>query len=323
MRCKARPSPAGCAVDGAWPLLYDQCFTSAHEHKDIPCPALICTPIPLPRTVRSRPTELVQLAKDTDLAAVALTDHDTTTGLAEFRNAGLELGMETVPGCEVSADKGKHRLHILGLWLPPEPGELRRTLEELTQYRADRNHIVVRKLNDLGVDITYEEVAAKAGEGSVGRPHFAQVLMDKGVVSSVQMAFDRYLGEKGKAYAPKRKLTAQEAIRLLKAEGATVILAHPVLLGLDILSLEQEVRELRDMGMDGIEAYYSEQSARKQEAYLGLARKLDMVVSGGSDFHGTVKPAISLGSGKGGLFVPHEVLDALKELRARQGLTTP
>lgn len=266
------------------------------------------------------PTELVRLAKDVQLAAVALTDHDTTAGLKEFVAAGKELAMETVPGCEVAADHGRYRLHILGLWLPPEPGELSRTLDRLIRFRSERNAIVVRKLNDLGVDITLAEVEAEAGEGSVGRPHFARVLMNKGVVSSVQMAFDRYLGPKGKAYEPKQKLDAPDAIRLLKAEGATVILAHPVLLNLNPNELETLVRELQAMGMDGIEAYYSEQSARKQAAYLGLAEKLNMVVSGGSDFHGSIKPAISLGSGKGSLFVPDSVLLKLKEHRRRQGL---
>ena len=266
------------------------------------------------------PTELATLARDKGLAAVALTDHDTTAGLPEFLEAGRRLGVETIPGCEVSAELDALRLHILGLWLPVEPGPLSRTLQELMDYRHARNHVVIGKLNELGVDIRYEEVLAKAGNGSVGRPHFAQVLMDKGAVTSVQMAFDRFLGPKGKAYAPKRKLSAAQAIGLLRDEGATVILAHPVLLGLSLARLEQEVRRLKDLGLDGIEAYYSEQSPRAQASYLGLAAKLGLVVSGGSDFHGAIKPAISLGTGKGALNVPESVLRALKEHRLRQGL---
>ncbi|THB66534.1 MAG: PHP domain-containing protein [Desulfovibrio sp.] len=269
------------------------------------------------------PAELAALAKDKDLAAVALTDHDTTAGLAEFMAAGQHNGVETIAGCEVSAESGKLRMHILGLWLPPEPGELSRALTQLLEYRNNRNHIVIGKLQKQGVDITYEEVEALAGDGSVGRPHFARVLLEKGVVSSVQMAFDRYLGPKGSAYEPKQKMTAERAISLLKSEGATVILAHPILLGINLNELEQELKVLQPMGLDGIEAYYSEQSHKKQVAYLGLADKLNMVVSGGSDFHGTVKPSISLGSGKGGLRVPDTVLDDLKELRVKQGLPVP
>ncbi len=266
------------------------------------------------------PAELVQLAKESGLSALAVTDHDTVTGLEEALQAGKDAGIEVIPGCELSVVTPSAKMHILGLWLPVNPVGLMGSLDELIRHRHERNIIIVEKLQKLGIDITYEEVKERAGEGSVGRPHIAAILFDKGYVTSVQESFTRFLGPRGKAYVPKKVLTAVEAVTLMKNEGATVMMAHPFLNGLNIDEVATESIRLRDVGMDGFEAYYSEHSASQQQGLLNLAQRLEMQVSGGSDFHGSPKPKIRLGVGKGGLHIPDSVLDDLKEYRVRQGL---
>jgi hypothetical protein len=269
------------------------------------------------------PGELVAVAKKAGLQAVALTDHDTLDGLAEARAAGRELGIEVVPGCELSAESDAGRMDVVGLWVPEKPGRLSNVLDELNSYRHNRNRIIADLLNELGLDISYERVREIAGEGSVGRPHFARALLEAGFVKNVQEAFDRYLGARGKAYAPKRVLSAMEAIGLLKEEGALAILAHPFQFHMSARELEPLVRRLREWGLDGIEAYYPEHTQAMTRDFVALADKLGLALSGGSDFHGAAKPSIRLGVGKGGLRIPYKILDNLKALRRSQGLATP
>lgn len=266
------------------------------------------------------PRELVKEAHKAGLSAIALTDHDTVAGVAEAVQAGEEFGVEVVPGCELSTMYGKTEMHILGLWLPPKPARLQQVMDDLVHYRHNRNHIIIDMLNQHGVDITYDEVVELAGEGSVGRPHIAEIIMRKGFASSIQGAFDEYLGTGGKAYAPKKVLTSEEAVTLLTQEGATVILAHPYQIGIPFDALEECVVKLKTLGLDGVEAYYSTHSDKETRQLLALAQKYELCVSGGSDFHGAAKPTIALGRGKGGLFVPDSVLEHLKERRKRQGL---
>ncbi len=266
------------------------------------------------------PAALVRAAKEAGLEAMALTDHDTVAGLAEFVAAGKEHGLETVPGCELSVTTARARMHILGLWLPVDPVGLRQALHELREHRHQRNHVIIGMLNDLGIKITYEEVVENAGEGSVGRPHLAKALLNHGAVKSMDEAFDKYLGAKGKAYAPKKVLTAVDAVKLLKAEGATVILAHPYQCGLSVNELAEELIRLRDLGLDGLEAYYNDHTPSRTAALLELATRLNLAVSGGSDFPGEAKPDIKLGTGRGSMHIPLTVLERLKDLRRSQGL---
>ena len=211
-------------------------------------------------------------------------------------------------------------MDIVGLWLPEKPEKLSEALAYLNEKRLSRNQDIVEKLRGLGLDISYDDVAAKAG-GTVGRPHIAQVLVDKGYIPTMQDAFDRYIGTGGKAHVPKTVLTPIKALELLKAEGATVILAHPHMYSkVTPQQMEAFLVEHKPRGLDGLEAYYSEYSEADTQHYLGLAERLKLAVSGGSDYHGTVKPAIQLGVGKGTLRVPYAVLAELKALRKRQGL---
>lgn len=266
------------------------------------------------------PAALVRAGKEAGLEAMALTDHDTVAGLAEFVETGAKLGLETVPGCELSVTTPRARMHILGLWLPVEPTGLNQALHELRDHRHQRNHIIIDMLNDLGIEISYDDVKEIAGEGSVGRPHLAKALLNHGAVKSMDEAFDKYLGSKGKAYAPKKVLTAVDAVKLLKAEGATVILAHPYQCGLSVNELTEELIRLRDLGLDGLEAYYNDHTPSRTAALLELAARLGLAVSGGSDFHGDAKPDIRLGVGRGAMHVPATVLEQLKDLRRSKGL---
>ncbi|WP_022662114.1 PHP domain-containing protein [Paucidesulfovibrio longus] len=264
------------------------------------------------------PRELVALAKKTGLKAVAVTDHDTVSGLAEALEAGRELGQEVIPGCELSVGEGRQSMHIVGLWLTPEAPKLREALEFVIRERGNRNHKIIAKLNELGLDITYEEVAERAG-GTVGRPHMAQALMARGLVSSVNEAFEKYIGNSGAAYVPRTRLSPAQALEVLRAEGATPILAHPYLLQLPLSQLEVRLRELMDLGLEGMEVYYTEHSNDIRRAYRALADRLGLLVSGGSDFHGSVKPGIHLGRGKGDLYVDDNLLEAMKAHRRERG----
>ncbi|MBU1002431.1 MAG: PHP domain-containing protein [Proteobacteria bacterium] len=266
------------------------------------------------------PTELVALGKRSGLRALALTDHDITDGLPEALAAGLEYELEVIPGCELAVDSDTGFMHLLGLFLPAQPTRLNAAMTWLRERRASRNTRICDKLQSLGLNVTYERVLEIAGEGTVGRPHIAKAIMEAGGADSVQNAFDVYIGDRGRAYLPKDKLTPEKAIALLKEEGATTILAHPYTLDLDDKAEAQRIKELKDMGLDGIEVFYTEHTRTMTDKFATLAKDLDLLVSGGSDFHGTVKPSISLGRGRGGLHVPYAILEAMKEARAKQGL---
>jgi len=267
------------------------------------------------------PSELLQAAKDAGLEAIALTDHDTTGGLAEAMSKANDLGVEFIPGCELSVVSPFGNMHILGYWIPAQVSKLSRTLETLRFRRHERNHLIMAKLNALGMEMSYEDVLAVAGGDAVGRPHIARVMHEHGYVDSVNEAFRIYLGSDGKAYVPKEKLGPRQAIELLKSVNATVVLAHPFLLSLQGPDLRGVVRQLREYGLDGLEAYYTMHRRDQTETYLRIARDLGLLVTGGSDFHGSVKPDVRLGVGFGDLFVPFELLTVMKEHRCRHNLS--
>lgn len=266
------------------------------------------------------PAQLVRRAKDMGLVAVAITDHDTVAGLAEAEKQGQALGLEVVRGCEISARGNDNEIHILGLWLPNDTTVLEQSLFRLREHRHVRNVIIVEKLQALGLDITYEEVQAASQGEAVGRPHIAAVLIRKGFVQNWQEAFSRYLGYKGQAYVPKEILCPEEAVSLLAGMGATVSLAHPCLSVPSREAVESTVRSLKDYGLNAIEAYHSDHSQAEQRFCVDLATRYGLALTGGSDYHGTSKARISLGSGYGGLRVPLFVLDSLKAQRRRLGL---
>lgn len=266
------------------------------------------------------PTELIHAAKRVDLEIISLTDHDTTGGLSEAATAATTAGVEFIPGCELSVVSPNGNMHILGYWIPIGPSELSDTLRFLRDRRHERNHLIMAKLKALGMDISYDDVLAVSGGDAVGRPHIAQVMHAKGFVQHVSDAFKDYLGSEGKAYVPKEKLGPRQAIELLKSVGATVVLAHPFLLGLEGADLRGVLKQLKAYGLDGIEAYYTLHRPDQTLQYLKMAQDLDLLVTGGSDFHGAIKPDVQLGIGFGNLFMPASLVTAMKERRASHGL---
>lgn len=262
------------------------------------------------------PAELVRLAAKAGLSAVAITDHDTTDGLDEALEAGAGLDIEVTPGVEISVNGGpRDSLHMLGLYIDHHHPEFEQTLTRLQEARARRNPMIVDKLNELGFNVTMEQIESYSGGGQVGRPHFAQALIDIGAVSNRQEAFNRYLGNGKAAYVPKQRLDAPEAMALIRRAGGVPILAHPGLLKLHPAALERMIAGLKEKGLAGVEAYYSEHDELLARRIADMSLRMGLVVSGGSDFHGAPKPDITLGFGMGTLRVPAALLTSIKQCR--------
>jgi hypothetical protein len=266
------------------------------------------------------PRELVYAGKKVGLLALALTDHDTISGLDMALRTGKERDLEVIPGCELSVHCSSGFMHILGLWVSTQGSRLHAVLDWMQEKRRQRNQKMLSSLRSLGIAIEENEVKAEAKGESVGRPHLAQVLVRKGVVNSLEEAFTRLLGSSGQAYVPKVKLTAGQAISALKHDQATVILAHPYSLNLKTPQLASELSRLKDLGLDGLEVYYPEHTPEQTSLFFRLAREQNLLVSGGSDFHGHIKPDIELGRGRGNLDLPYTLLEDIKVARRRQGL---
>lgn len=265
------------------------------------------------------PAELVRKAEQAGLAALALTDHDTTAGLAEAAEAASGLSLEFVRGCEISTATDQGNMHVLGLWLPEECPTLDAFLSHLRAERHKRNVAVIDRLNKAGIPITLEEVEAMA-DGLVGRPHIAAALVQRGVVPDKDTAFAEWLGIDGKAYVPKVAPRPEQALRQLKELGATTILAHPLLRARPEGWLDRQVGALAQKGLDGLEAWHSHQDEDQTDEIIALAQKYGLALSGGSDYHGNGKPGLSLGIGNGGAQIGIDVLQKLKARRKSMGL---
>ena len=258
------------------------------------------------------PAALAARVADAGLSAAALTDHDTVAGVPAFLAAARRHGFTGVAGVELSVDAdvpdGGH-MHLLGLLIDPDHAGLRETLARLRQTRETRAYRILERLAGLGIAIDPAELDAAAGEGSsIGRPHIARLLIRHGVVASVQEGFDRFLGEGCPAFVDKEKLDEASAIRLVHAAGGLAVLAHPQYLGYpDLDGLCDRIRGLMNLGLDGVEVYYPGLPADMRDALLALAREAGLVVSGGSDYHGAVKPDTPIGAGE----VPDSVLEAM------------
>lgn len=264
------------------------------------------------------PTEVVGLAHQANVTALAITDHDITSGISEAIAVGEQYGIEIIPGVEISSIMGNSELHILGYFLDWENSLLNERFKSLRDSRHRRNPQIVDRLQNLGIDITYDEVRALAGSDSVGRPHIARALMDKGVVTSAKEAFDRFLGDGKPAYVPRELPSPTEAIQWIKAARGLAVLAHPTWVKLTDQTLAELILQLKANGLDGVEVYYSTHAARQTREYLSLAQQLGLLVTGGSDFHGLTKPDIEVGIGKGSLHIPTTLLPKMKE-KAAQG----
>ncbi len=262
------------------------------------------------------PADLIARAHEAGLTAIALTDHDTLSGIDEARTAAAATDVRFVPGVELSVDHDGRKIHLLVYFLEPGAGPLQDRLADLRAARDRRNVLIVARLRDLGYDIDVAEVAAHAHGEAVGRPHIADALVAKGVVSSRAEAFDALLGDGGIAYVERERLTAAQAIRLATEAHAVTSVAHPYTIDGNADTYPALFAELRDIGLTGIEVFYPEHSADLRRHLATLAGDLGLVATGGSDYHGTGKPGLGVGIGFGDLTVPDTVVAELEERRA-------
>lgn len=259
-------------------------------------------------------TELIRRAMSKELAAIAVTDHDCVDGIEEALAEGRRHGIEVIPGLEISAEFDRGTMHILGFFVDWKKEPLQRRLFELQEARRLRNPKITKKLQEQGLEITYEEVVAASGGGQVGRPHFAKVLMQKGYVASMEEAFEKYLKRGAPGYMEKFRFSPKEAIAMIHQAGGVAVLAHPFTLGLKTIEMEENLMaDLTQAGLDGVEVYYSTNTPADTIHYLKLCEIYGLLPTGGSDFHGAHKPGIDLGVGKGDLRVPYELLEAVRK----------
>jgi predicted metal-dependent phosphoesterase TrpH len=268
------------------------------------------------------PRQLAAAGAACGLKGMALTDHDTTEGLTEFHEAGRRLGLLTISGTELSLDF-RGTTHMLG-YRSRESGEKDLDLSFLQSFRAERNRQMFQKLVDLGLDLSWERVMEIAGGGQMGKPHLALALLEKGCTQTFQEAFARYIGKGMPAYVEKRRLTAQEGIRLLLESGYAPVLAHPGSLGLSHGECADALVLLKEWGLTGVEVCHPDIGPELASLLKEAAKKLSLVPTGGSDYHGGNKKHLSIAwvlenspFGPGKL---RELEEALKDAKRRLGL---
>jgi predicted metal-dependent phosphoesterase TrpH len=262
------------------------------------------------------PGVIPELAATAGCSAIALTDHDTLVGLPAARTRAQELGVELVGGCEVSCAFSGASTHVLVYFVDHEEGALHDELDRLRADRVRRNRQLADLLASLGIDITYDEaVAAAAREDSLGRPHFAALLVEKGAAESIPDAFDRWLGHGRPGFISKARVHPGQIASAAHESGGVCVLAHPFSLDLPADELDRAVGQLAELGFAGIEAHYANYRPEQRRTLVELATRHDLVATGGSDYHGTVKQGLSVGTGRGDLRVPDDVLEKLAARR--------
>ena len=266
------------------------------------------------------PEELMDYAVEKELKAIALTDHDTVAGIAPARRHIEEkrLPLELIPGIELSTiydlpdEDREQEVHVVGLFVDTENRDFIDTIENNARSRVGRNAEICEKLTAAGLPVTYEELE-EANPGAVlTRAHIAKLLLAKGLIKTRQEAFDRYIGDNGPCFVPRKKVSPFEAVELILSAKGVPVLAHPMLYKLSRAQLTRLAKEMQDAGMIGIEAIYSTYTQEEERTVRQIAKELSLLVSGGSDFHGANKPGLDLRTGYGSLFVPETVLWELR-----------
>jgi len=262
------------------------------------------------------PAAIIEKGAALGLRAMSVTDHDTVAGVAEALSAGERLGVEVISGIEVSSDYRDNNVHILGYFIDIDAPALRPVLDWVKTEREERN----RKITDMfaadGFDMTLEELKEEYPDSVLGRPHMAEHLMRKGYTRSVKEGFDKYLGEGRPYYLPKRRISIARAVEVILSAGGVPVLAHPLQYHYPRQEVVEMIEYVKSLGIRALECYYSEHSAAEEAWLLAQAERYGLGVSGGSDYHGTRKTHIALGTGMGRLAVPDKVLE---ELKARRG----
>lgn len=259
------------------------------------------------------PQELIRLGKEKNLAAIALTDHDTVSGLPIARLAAQKLGLEFVPGIELSTDYNGTEVHVLGYYIDDENPNFLHKLNHFRTSREERNRKMTEKLQNIGFSFTYEDLQTAYPHSVITRAHFARYLAEHGMVKDRDTVFRKYLGNGCCCYVPREKITPFEAIDLIHAGSGLAYFAHPILCHMNYDRLDAFVKTLKEHGLTGLEAVYSTYTSGDERNIRRLAAKYNLLISGGSDFHGANKPYIQLGSGKGGLHIPYLFLQQMKQ----------
>ncbi len=264
---------------------------------------------------RYSPEDLVGKAAGTGLEVVAITDHDSVDGVAPALKAAQSFpSLKVIPGVEIGTDVPDGEVHVLGYFINYVDAGLVAKLADLRDSRKTRARKMIAKLANLGVSIEWERVQEIAGSGSVGRPHVAQAIMEKGYVQSIKEAFIKYIGRDGPAYAEREKMTPQQVVELVVSVGGLAVLAHPA----DIEDIEEVIPRLQRVGLAGIEVYYNAYGNSTVQHLASLARNHRLIATGGSDFHGlehiTETPM-------GGVDIPQECIDRLLAFGKRQAPT--
>lgn len=258
------------------------------------------------------PAQVVEQAFDMGLLAVALTDHDTADGLAEAKRRAAALAsrrpFEFIPGIELSVSYMEKELHIVGLYLDTDSPEFAAALAALQQNRDARNEKMIRIMQQAGIDITMGKLRRDQGDGVLTRANFASYLLHTGVIASIQEGFDKYLENGRPFYVPRQYMSPAAAIALIHSVHGLAVLAHPLLYHFTDSALDAAVAHLAGLGLDGLETWYSMNTGYDLQRMKKLADKYGLVYSGGSDFHGSNKPHIKLGRGRGRLHIPADIL---------------
>lgn len=264
------------------------------------------------------PIELVEKAHASGLRTLAITDHDTLSAYAAAGPRAAELGLRLVPGVEISTRARNRSVHLLAYWPGGFPSAAFLSwLEEMLDIRRERNRLLAGRLRELGIPITLEEAEA-LGRTVTGRVHFAKLLIAKGYATSISEAFDRYIGEDAPGFVLMEDPKTPVAVQKVREHGGVPVLAHPIRLGMRDPEVEEGfVREQTEAGLIGLEVMHSDQDATAQAKYRALADRYGLLYSGGSDYHGEIKPQIVLGRGyEGNVRVPEEWVEAMREKRA-------
>lgn len=265
---------------------------------------------------RFSPQELVSMAVESGLEVIAITDHDSVDGIAPALLASQEFPhLKVIPGVEVSTDVPHGEVHILGYFVDCRDPGLIDTLDKLRDSRRVRAQRMLAKLSNLGIDVKWERVQEIAGDGSIGRPHIAQAMLERGYVLSIKEAFVKYIGREGPAYVEREKMTPPEAVELIVKAGGLPVLAHPAA----IENLEELIIQLQKVGLIGIETYYNDYPPKSVKYLASLAHKYSLIATGGSDYHGLE------GTGEtplGSVAVPHECVDQLFALAGQKAMLT-
>ena len=263
------------------------------------------------------PAEIITLAQELELGAISITDHDSIAGSRDALRAGIPDSLEFLTGVEISAAPppaypGRGSFHILGYAIQLDNPVLNRTLERLVEARLNRNPEILNRLKAMGIPLDAGELIRVAGGGQPGRPHIAMLMVQRGVVASINDAFDHYLGNGKPAYVDKYRTPCSQAIETIKGAGGIPVVAHPGLLDIENgKPFEYMIAELKEMGIEGLEVYYSGHTPEQTHRYEQLARQFDLLMTGGTDFHGDIQPDIQMGSGSGNLFISYELYEKL------------